>query len=232
MTDPHPLRPSDASKVWVTNGITGNKLVEYPNPENFKTNHPSSVYDLGNIPYYGTGSVMFRGSLYYQWNRLNKVVRFDLEAGAVIAVRKIGGSLYKGKKAVYSSKHVYYDFSVDENGLWVIYASNSVLSKVKVAKLDPDSLEIIKTWTLNEPAQTHGNGFVMCGVLYLVKNCNSPATKIDYSYDLYTGEYRNPNLRFTNPFRNNVMVTYNHKHQKIYAWDNGSQVTYPMIRLR
>ncbi|XP_041361609.1 gliomedin-like [Gigantopelta aegis] len=229
MKDPVPMHQSDVDKVWVTNGITGNKLFEYVSHQTFKTNQPSSVYDLGNIPYYGTGNVVYRGSLYYQWSGLNKVVRFDIEAGAVIAVRKISESLYKGKKAVYLSKHVYYDFSVDETGLWVIYATNSVMSKVKVAKLDAESLVILKTWTLQEAARTHGNGFIMCGVLYLVKNCNNPVTKIDYAYDLYTEKYRNPNLRFTNPFRHNVMVTYNHKQQNIFAWDAGSQITYPMI---
>lgn len=62
----------------------------------------------------------------------------------------------------------YFDLAVDENALWVLfhYEDEEFLS---VAKLDISNLTIYETWNLTLINHTEvANGFVVCGVLYLV----------------------------------------------------------------
>ena len=58
------------------------------------------------------------------------------------------------------------DFSVDELGLWVIYATLENSLDIVVSLLDPDSLEVQKTFRTNWRKQWSGNAFMACGVLY------------------------------------------------------------------
>lgn len=64
----------------------------------------------------------------------------------------------------------YFDLAVDENALWVLfhYLDEEFLS---VAKVDISNLTIYETWNLTLINHTEvANGFVVCGVLYLVRN--------------------------------------------------------------
>ena len=69
-----------------------------------------------------------------------------------------------------------------------------------------------------------------CGVLYLIRNTHAKSTLIDFAYDLYTKErLTNIRLQFTNPFQMNNMISYNPLEGRIYSWDKGNQLTYPLL---
>lgn len=62
----------------------------------------------------------------------------------------------------------YMDLAIDENALWAMfhYVDADYLS---VAKLDVNNLTIYKIWNLTMINHKEiSNGFVVCGVLYLV----------------------------------------------------------------
>jgi len=62
----------------------------------------------------------------------------------------------------------YFDLAIDENALWVMfhYEKEPFLS---VAKVDINNLTIYETFNLTLVNHTQvANGFVICGVLYLV----------------------------------------------------------------
>ena len=62
----------------------------------------------------------------------------------------------------------FFDLSVDENAIWAMfhYESEDFLS---VAKVDVNNLTIYETWNLTMINHTTvANGFVVCGVLYVV----------------------------------------------------------------
>lgn len=72
------------------------------------------------------------------------------------------------RQYLFNSSMSYFDLAVDENALWVMfhYDSESFLS---VAKLDINNLTVYNTWNLTMINHTEvANGFVVCGVLYLV----------------------------------------------------------------
>ena len=62
----------------------------------------------------------------------------------------------------------YFDLAVDENALWVLfhYEKEHFLS---VLKMDIGNLTVYDSWNLTLINHTEvANGFVVCGVLYLV----------------------------------------------------------------
>ena len=74
------------------------------------------------------------------------------------------------------------------------------------------------------------NGFVVCGILYLVRDTRVKTTSIDYAYDMYSDmPVSGVRLSFTNPFEMNNMVAYNPVQKSIYSWDKGNQLVYRLL---
>jgi len=129
---------------------------------------------------------------------------------------------------LYNKEYNYFDLAVDENGLWVIYAAEEQNDFLLVSKLDANDLTIQKTWNVPVRHREYGNGFVACGLLYLIKDVTSTTTTIDYAFDLYTKKRLHVNLQFKNPYQKNVMIAYNHAESRIFSWDRGHLLTYPL----
>ncbi len=229
MRDPEPSTSADGHKYWFTRHFTGKFLYEYNNQDAFRQDRVSNVYELKEL-YWGTGHVMYKGSFYYHKTGHREIIRFDLEKNSTIARVELPRAAYQGKEYLYETEYNYFDLAVDENGLWVIYAATGIQRHILVSKLNEDSLAIEKTWTIPVDQSSYGNGFVTCGVLYLINSTKTKETVIEFAYDLYT-KTRDYNLRlkFTNPFQMNNMVSYNPREGKIYSWDKGNQLTYPLL---
>jgi len=135
----------------------------------------------------------------------------------------------QGKEFLYSTEYTYIDLAVDSNGLWAIYAAEQQENFLLVSKLDADRLTIQKTWNISVRHRDYGNGFIVCGILYLVKDVVSTTTIIDFAFDLYRKERLFVDLLFRNPYHQNCMVVYNHAETRIYSWDNGHLLTYPLL---
>ena len=104
--------------------------------------------------YYGTGHIIYQGSFYYHsFNSSNLILRYDLHLKRIVA--NITVDISKNDTdpklcRVYSAhrEHVgCFDFSVDENGLWLIYRNGS-RHYIYVSKLNLEDLSIQKTVTI------------------------------------------------------------------------------------
>jgi len=136
----------------------------------------------------------------------------------------------QGKDYLYSTEYNYFDLAVDENGLWAIYAVENEHNFLLVSKLDPYDLTIQKTWNITVRHRQYGNGIIACGLLYLIEDVTSPATAINYAFDLYTKQNLDiNNVEFNNPYEMNTMIVYNHAERQIFSWDRGHLLTYPLL---
>jgi len=146
-----------------------------------------------------------------------------------VSWRLIDWHVFQGTEYLYETQYNYFDLSVDENGLWVVYAAEEQRDYTLVSKLNADDLTIQKTWNISVRHRKYGNGFVACGLLYLVDDVTSMATVIDYAFDLYTKQRLDVSLRFNNPYQMNNMIAFNHAERQIYSWDKGHLLTYPLL---
>ena len=174
--------------------------------------------------------MIYAGSFYYHRAGYNELVKYDLASERVVGTVALPHGEHEGTDGqVYATDYNFFDCAADENGLWVIYSSDQSDTALLVSKLDPDALSVVKTWNITVDHKSRGNGFITCGVLYLVNSVRSKITKIDFAYDLYEKRQLDVDLRFTNPFQMNNMIAYNPKTKEIHSWDKGNQLTYPLL---
>ncbi|CAH1796996.1 unnamed protein product [Owenia fusiformis] len=230
MQDPDPPSSAFERKYWFTRHFDGKLLYEYNSKDSFVKDKLDNTHELDDL-YFGTGNVVYQGAFYYHQSGYNVIARYDLTLEKKTAKVKLPRAAYTGKDFVYSTEYNYFDMAVDQNGLWVIYGTQGSKNKLRVSRLDPNTLEIQKTIIIKIRHSEYGNGFIMCGLLYLVRDTHAQVTQIDFVYDLWTKEKLNMSpLRFTNPYKMNNMISYNYRKQEIYGWDKGNQIRYP-IRL-
>lgn len=102
------------------------------------------------------------------------------------------------------------DFSVDDNGLWVIYGLPSNNNTI-VMKVDPNTMKKQYMWDIRLNHHKVGEMFVTCGVLYAIDSVTEKNTRIRFALDLYKNLLLDVSLVFTNPFKRTTMVGYNHR---------------------
>ncbi|VDK84267.1 unnamed protein product [Onchocerca ochengi] len=213
-------------KRWMTKHFQGDTVEEYLDEGDmrrqriFVTHHLPYLYD-------GTNLIFFNGSLYFHRAGTPKIGKYDLRSKVYNEVIIHKHAAHKGNNYLFNLSMNYFDLAVDENALWVLfhYENEPFLS---VAKLDISNLTIYETWnlTLINHAEV-ANGFVVCGVLYLVKSSYDLKSEIAIAYDLYRDKYRKPNIHWINLYQNANMISYNPYDKRIYVYDHGYLLTLP-----
>ena len=228
LRDSYPANHTMAKRYWFTRHFTGKLLYEYNSARHFIQDRVSTYYKLPEL-YFGTGHVVYKGALIYHRAGFREIFKYDLDRKEVSAKNIVPNAAYQGRQYLYITEYNYFDFSVDENGLWVIYGEDHKPMNLMVSKLNSD-LSIEKTWRITVHHKQYGNGFIACGVLYLIKNTRTKDTVIDFAFDLYEDRRISVRIPFTNPFEMNNMVSYYFHGEKAYilTWDKGNQLTYPL----
>ncbi|XP_076105572.1 uncharacterized protein LOC143073699 isoform X14 [Mytilus galloprovincialis] len=222
------------NNYYVTYDFYGRYVYQYTSIENFKSAAIDRTHDLRRYHYYGNSHVVFNGSLYYHRSGESTIVRFDLTHGAISTFKEIHGASYNDSNYLYAKSHVYFDLEFDENGLWVIYRKPRDEKGLHIMKIDPLTMQNIKTWRLEVDPTEYGNGFIAGGILYLVRDITKTKSTLDYAYDLYTDkQYKVPTPMFRNPYKYNTMINYfprnNARNSRLLAWDNGVQMEYALL---
>ncbi|XP_029309750.1 myocilin-like [Cottoperca gobio] len=181
-------------------------------------------------PMESTGATIYRGSLYYQRKRSRTLIRYDLNSERLVSRLELPHAGFHGQHPYSWGGYTDIDLAADEQGLWAIYSTNKAKGAIVISQLDPESLEVKRSWETNIRKNTVANAFMVCGSLYTVASYTAPNTTINYVFDTATGVGRAVAVPFKNKYRYNSMVDYNHAQRKLYAWDNFHMVTYD-IRL-
>ncbi|KAF1553674.1 Myocilin, partial [Eudyptula albosignata] len=231
MKDPEPVPPFTRETTWRVDavGTEVRQLFQYEAAEQLAQGYPAKVHILPR-PLESTGAVVYHGGLFFQPRRSRTVARYDLRGEAVTAEREIPGAGYHGQYPYSWGGYTDIDLAVDETGLWVIYSTEKARGAIVLSKLDPETLEIRRTWETNIRKRGVANSFVICGTLYTVSSYSAPNATINFAYDTATSTSRALSIPFENRFRYLSMVDYNPAERQLFAWDSFNMVTYP-IRL-
>lgn len=152
--------------------------------------------------------------------------RYDVATGTTVITKSLDAAGY-GSSATYEYMGracSAVDFAVDENGLWVIYATAS--TSMKLSRLNPWTLDIVQTWSLNFAKSSFGNCFVICAKLYCTNHYSAKDSKISFMFDTVTGVVSSPDIGLGIRYGGLYTLDYNPRDQKLYGWDNGKMVLY------
>jgi hypothetical protein len=130
-----------------------------------------------SISLQGNAHVIHNGAFYYNARNHQYIVRYHLESKntTTLTAPLVATS---GSNYLYKTNYNYMDFSVDENGLWVIYGIPSSNHTV-VMKVNPDyKMETQYMWNISIDHHLFGEMFVACGVLYAVESVTERNSKI------------------------------------------------------
>lgn len=231
MKDPEPVAPFTRETTWRvdTVGTEVRQLFQYEAAEQLARGYPAKVHVLPR-PLESTGAVVYRGGLFFQPRQSRALARYDLRAEAISAERELPGAGYHGQYPYSWGGYTDIDLAVDETGLWVVYSTDKAKGAIVLSKLDPETLEIRRTWETNIRKQSVANSFVICGTLYTVSSYSSPNATVNFAYDTATSTSRTLSIPFENRFQYLSMVDYNPAERQLFAWDSYNMVAYP-IRL-
>ncbi|KAG5847360.1 noelin-3-like [Anguilla rostrata] len=223
MTDPQ--ASLENNRVWYMDSYTNNKIVrEFKSMDDFVSGVESRTYNLP-FKWAGTNHVVYNGSLYYNKYQSNIIVKYSFETGRILAQRALE---YAGFHNVYPYTWGGFsdiDLMADELGLWAVYATNQNAGNIVISQLDPQTLEVLKTWYTEYSKRNAGESFMICGTLYIT-NSHLTGAKVYYAYSTKTSTYEYTDIPIHNQYFHMSMLDYNARDRSLYAWNNGHQVLF------
>ncbi|XP_028312208.1 noelin-like [Gouania willdenowi] len=223
MTDP--LAPPTDTRVWYMDGYHNNRFVrEYASMWDFMSSDNYTSVRLPH-PWSGTGQVVYNGSLYFNKFQSHTLIRFDLRSSLILRSRQLDFAGYNNMYHYSWGGHSDIDLMVDEGGLWAVYATHQNAGNIVLSQLNPDTLQVIRSWMTNHPKRSAGEAFMICGTLY-VTNGYSGGTKVYYAFSTNSSTYEYIDLPISNKYSHLSMLDYNPRDRALYAWNNGHQVLY------
>ncbi|XP_030630138.1 noelin-3 [Chanos chanos] len=223
MTDPQ--ASPRINKVWYMDSYTNNKIVrEYRSVADFVAGVESRTY---NLPFHwaGTNHVVYNGSLYYNKYQSNIIVRYNFDSGRVVTQRALESAGFHNVYPYTWGGFSDIDLMADELGLWVVYATNQNAGNIVISKLDPLTLQVLKSWNTEYSKRNAGESFMICGTLYIT-NSHLTGAKVYYSYSTKTATYEYTDIPFHNQYFHMSMLDYNARDRALYGWNNGHQVLF------
>uniref|UniRef100_A0A672TCK5 Olfactomedin-like domain-containing protein n=1 Tax=Sinocyclocheilus grahami TaxID=75366 RepID=A0A672TCK5_SINGR len=220
-----PLQASDKIYYMPWTPYRTDTLTEYSSKEDFIAGRPTTTYKLPHRVD-GTGFVVYDGALFFNKERTRNIVKFDLRTRIKSGEAIIASANYHDTSPYRWGGKSDIDLAVDENGLWVIYATEQNNGQIVISQLNPYTLRVEGTWDTAYDKRSASNAFMICGILYVVKTVyeddDSEATgnKIDYIYNTELSKDGYLDIPFPNSYQYIAAVDYNPRDNLLYVWNN------------
>lgn len=138
---------------------------------------------------------------------------------------KLENALYFDRKYLFANSKTYFNLAVDEQGLWIIYASSVDGSSILVAQLEERTFSVAQHINTTYPKSKAGNAFIARGILYVT---DTKDTRVTFAFDLLGGKQINANFDVRTSQSVLAMLSYNMRDQHLYSWEDGHLLLYPV----
>ncbi|XP_061665173.1 olfactomedin-like protein 3B [Syngnathoides biaculeatus] len=230
------LRDPRSSKVYIFNGTAGDTIYQFDSVLEFGHSPEVALGRPIRLPldWRGSGIAVYNGYLYYiQEGEDVHVVRYDLLGDELMDVAILP---VESQAAVYSlNPETVADLAVDDQGLWLLYASSETEPNINLAKMDPVSLDIEQIWDTRCPRENSESAFVVCGIVYVVYNTQMASrSRVQCIFDVNDKVLSEeaPLFYFPRRYGAHASLKYNSDEKQLYSWDDGYQILYRLTTKR
>ncbi|KAM4640814.1 adhesion G protein-coupled receptor L2 isoform 6-T8 [Discoglossus pictus] len=228
-----PLQAADKIYFMPWTPYRTDTLTEYASLQDFQNSRPTTSYKLPNRVD-GTGFVVYDGAVFFNKERTRNIVKFDLRTRIKSGEAIINYANYHDTSPYRWGGKTDIDLAVDENGLWVIYATEQNNGMIVISQLNPYTLRFEATWETTYDKRAASNAFMICGVLYVVRSVyqdNESETgknSIDYIYNTKLNRGESVDIPFPNQYQYIAAVDYNPRDNQLYVWNNNFILRYSL----
>ncbi|XP_052453609.1 olfactomedin-4-like [Carassius gibelio] len=236
--------PGDENKYWLvvlsTSDVYGYYVRQYNTLSTLLLGiGPKDTYISSSNPttntIQGSNMVMYANALYYNCYYTYSVCQFNLATRTVSTVALPSDTGYNNKFPFGHVANTYsytdMDFTTDESGVYVIYATTSNFGNVIITKIETSDPPVFKqTWFTSLHKKTATNTFMVCGVLYATRYLDKETERIFYSYDTKTKKERYDLKIKIHKVKTNIeYLNYDPRDHLLYAYSDAYIVTYELI---
>ncbi|XP_078113280.1 uncharacterized protein LOC144522230 [Sander vitreus] len=205
----------DEGRYWLADHFSGRLLVELRNISALQDSSNKNI-DVRWF-FQGCGHVVYKQSFYFHKAGTNRLMKFDLNTSGTNTLI-MENSRYRQLTYLFPNSKTYFKFAVDENGLWVIFASNAD-DDMMVAKINPDTFIVELIINTHYPTTKAGNAFIVCGVLYFTDDKDR---RVTYAFDLKKEIPLDASFDLRPANGTLAMLSYYPNKKLLYMWDSRS----------
>ncbi|EHB10693.1 Olfactomedin-4 [Heterocephalus glaber] len=177
----------------------------------------------------GSGATVYNNNMYVNWYNTGNIARVNLTTNTVAVSQWLPYAVYNNRFSYANVDWQDIDFSVDERGLWVIYATEASTGNIVIGLLNDTSLEVLKTWVTKQYKPSVSSTFMVCGVLYATRTLNTRTEEIFYYYDTNTGKEGNLAIIMPKMQERVQSINYHPFDRKLYIYNDGYLLNYDLI---
>ncbi|XP_072275644.1 adhesion G protein-coupled receptor L2 isoform X10 [Pyxicephalus adspersus] len=228
-----PLQAADKIYFMPWTPYRTDTLMEFASLQDFQNFRQTTTYKLPNRVD-GTGFVVYDGAVFFNKERTRNIVKFDLRTRIKSGEAIINYANYHDTSPYRWGGKTDIDLAVDENGLWVIYATEQNNGMIVISQLNPYTLRFEATFETSYDKRAASNAFMICGVLYVVRSVyqdNESETgknAIDYIFNTKLNRGESVDIPFPNQYQYIAAVDYNPRDNQLYVWNNNFILRYSL----
>ncbi|XP_006215626.4 olfactomedin-4 [Vicugna pacos] len=177
----------------------------------------------------GSGTAVYKNSMYVNWYNTGNIARVNLTTNTVARTQTLPNAAYNNRFSYANIGWQDIDLAADENGLWVIYATEASTGNMVISKLNDTTLEVLNTWQTRQYKPSVTNAFMVCGVLYATRTLNTRTEEIFYYYDTNTGKEGRLSIVMQKMMENLQSINYHPFEQKLFVYNDGYLLTYDLV---
>ena len=220
--DPYPMKENEKKIYHIIGYSNWNSIRIYNDFESFKNQN----YNELKLSIKGCGSnwTIFKNNLYCCTDTNGKkIFKINLKTNKMETEKEINDN--NGDAGQWGGYNTVI-FISNPQSIYIIYQSNNG-NKLVIRELNPDSLEIIKSWETDAKTKSSYGALFMIGkILFGIDKYSASPTKIIYKYDLDKKQSNNINMNFQNIGGYDTSLHYCYNTGQLWTINNGKFYSY------